>query len=113
MGSRQLLPCSKLIMIIKSKKKIEDGLIKAEFEGNYLKATHIQNLTPVMEEAYNERQASIGEGRKLIGDRLERIACIPSIIFAEHPEFIHDEKALRKWLRSDEGKVYRTSTRSI
>lgn len=99
-------------MIIKSHKKIADGLLKAEFEGDYLKATHIQNLTPILEEAYLERQAGIGEGRKLIGDGMERIASVPDIVFAEHPEFWHDMKALKKWLKG-EGKAYRTSTRSI
>lgn len=99
-------------MIIKTHKKIADGIIGAEFEGNNLKVRHIQNITPVMEEAYLERQAGIGEGRKLIGDQMERVACIPDIVFAEHPEFMKDMKALKKWLKG-EGSVYRTSTRQI
>ena len=107
-----MVPCPTLYMIIKSHKKIADGLLKAEFEGNKLKATHIQNLTPVMEEAYAERQAGIGEGSKLIGDGMERVACIPDIVFVEHPEFWRDMKALKKWLKN-EGAVYRTSTRQI
>lgn len=99
-------------MIIKSHKKVSDGILEARFEGELLKTTHIQNVTPVMEEAYLERQAGIGEGRKLIGNGIERIACVPDIVFAEHPEFLHDMKALKKWLKG-EGKIYRTSTRSI
>lgn len=99
-------------MIIKSHKKIPNGIINAEFEGKYLKARHIQNVTPIMEAAYQERQESMGKGRQLIGDRMERIACVPTIIFAEHPEFSHDEKALRKWLKN-EGSCYRTSMRQI
>ena len=99
-------------MIIKSNKKIEDGLIKAEFEGKKLKTLHAQNITPILEATYQERQESIGQSRQLIGDKMERIACVPTIVFAEHPEFIHDDKAFRKWLRN-EGAVYRTSTRSI
>lgn len=88
-------------------------MVKADFEDNQLKTLHIQNVTPIMEAAYAERQANIGEGRRLIGDGMERIACVPTAVFAEHPEFMSDMKALRKWLKSDEGKVYRTSTRQI
>lgn len=99
-------------MIIKTHKKIANGLVAAKFEGDKLKALHVQNVTPVMEEAYLDRQANIGQGRKLIGDKMERVASIPDIVFAEHPEFWKDMKALKKYLRG-EGKVYRTSTRQI
>lgn len=100
-------------MIIKSNKKIEDGMIKTAFEGDYLKVTHIQNVTPILEAAWEARQAMIGASRRIIGDGMEHIAYIPESVMAEHPEFWRDPEAMRKWLKSDEGQYYRTSTRSI
>lgn len=99
-------------MIIKTNKVFENNIVKAEFEGKNLKVLHAQNITPILEAAYEERKESIGQGRQLIGDKMERIATVPSIVFAEHPEFLHDDKAFRKWLKGD-GACYRTSTRSI
>ena len=37
-----------------------------------------------------------------------KIASIPPLVYFKHPEFHHDQKALRRWLQTDEGRVYRT-----
>ncbi len=37
---------------------------------------------------------------------MQRIATVPEGIFIEHPEFVYDEKAFLRWLKSPEGEEY-------
>ncbi len=101
-------------MLITTHKNFGEGLIAAKFDGDKLVARHVQNVTPIMEACYKERIANMGSNLPVLGDVWEKIASVPHIVFAEHPEFLHDGKALLKWLREDEeGRMYRTSTRNI
>lgn len=101
------------IMIIKTNKKLSEGLIDARFDKDKLKVLHRYDVTPILKAAYEERKASIGRFNPILGDKWEKVATVPSIIFAEHPEFEHDPKALNKWLKTEEGKAYRVSNRKI
>lgn|SRR5574337_199808 len=102
-------------MIIKTYKKLPTGLIAARHEKDKLVATHIENITPNLREAYLDRQANTGKDLRVTGDKFEKIAtAIPFAVFVEHPEFLKDEKALLKWLQfNEEGQQYKSTNRRI
>lgn len=79
--------------------------------GDVTKFLHVQDVTPILEQAYKERMA-VGNAHNY-GREWEKVASIPGIVLVEHPEFYEDQKALYKWLKSDEGRGYRTSTRNL
>lgn len=60
-----------------------------------------------------ELQKQCAEERKEFDPHFKRdreawkIASIPALIFFKHPEFHNDEKALRRWLATEEGRLYR------
>lgn len=103
-----------LKMIIRTHKRYTHGLNDVAFKGDKVKFLQIENVTPIMKEAYQARMQ--GDNEHSFGKSFEKIATVPSIVFVEHPEFLQDNKALIKWLKNSNpegGKCYRTSTRAI
>jgi len=88
-------------MLISNKPEI----IKADFSGDNMIVVHGQETYDIQEEAHLIRKYSdngFTEGRTM-----RHIARIPELVFAQHPEFNYDTKALMDWLKN-EGSCYRT-----
>jgi len=98
-------------MIISTPKKMQTGLVGMENVGELIRFQHVEDVTAVLEYAQKQRLA-VGSAHSH-GREMEKIATIPGAVLVEHPEFAYDKKAFRKWLKSDEGRGYRTSTRDI
>lgn len=92
-------------MIIKTNKNIE-GLAKIEYEKDNFIFTHAQNITPSLEQAHLLRE--FGNNGWSTDKNYRRIATIPSIEFVRHPEWAQDTEQIIKWLKSEDGKPYRT-----
>lgn len=80
-------------------------LYDTEMSGDHILFNHVQDVAPVIAMAERERKLSNNgwtstRNMQLVGD-------IPDVVFFNHPEFYNDDKALRKWLASDEGEPYR------
>lgn len=67
--------------------------------------THMSDNRELQKQCYEERREYDKSYRK---DRWARkIASVPALVFFNHPEFHNDEKALRRWLQTEEGRMYR------
>lgn len=83
----------------------DTGLLDIQYEGDKIKYTHVQQLDNAQEELAMMEAASSPDG--FSKDRtLRYIGTIPAIIWLQHPEFMHDTKALNKWLQSEEGRKW-------
>lgn len=92
----------------------DDGVITDTFDfvqdlgGGKVKLTHTQNVTDILQYAYNSRQG--GHTPKRGGD-MRQIAVVPSVVFALFPEMDGDLKAFKKWLFKEklEGRDWSTA----
>jgi len=101
--------------IIKSRKKLIEGLADVEFSEEHIKSTHVENVTPIFSANHKERE-SFGNG--WTGDRnMRRIARIPVLVAVEaeknHPGFLRDEYMMRKFLQTDTGKLCMTVKKGV
>ena len=81
------------------------GLVKAWNDGDKTHFTHMQQVDAIQQRAQRIRETCNGwtEDREF-----QMIGTIPETLLLEHPEFLTDEEALYKFLRSEEGSAYRT-----
>lgn len=102
-------------MIFKAKKNIfggeETGLLDARFYGDEFKFTHAQNIEPILAFCHNNRKEV--DPKAFNRNDWELIGTVPAIEFAKHPEWASDAESVEDWLKSDEGKMFRTSRRAI
>jgi len=83
----------------------DTGLLSVESEKDQFKFTHIQRLDDAEEEL--RMMEAHGSTDGFSKDRTMRyLGTIPAIIWLEHPEWQHDDKALMRWLQSDEGRKW-------
>jgi len=75
----------------------------------YVTNTVTENISPVLQRNYLMREGLIERPKNETG---HLIGSIPETVYAalikERPEFLTDDKALKNFLRSDEGAAYRT-----
>jgi len=95
-------------MIIRAK-GLKEGLNKIEYDKDKIKLVHVQKIEPYLKQCYLEREYR--EVNKKSDFR--KIASIPDLEFIRHPEFMYDSKALIKWLKSDEGKQFKTTRENL
>lgn len=89
-------------MIIKSKSE----LIDRKIEGDREVFIHMSDNREIIKQCAEERKNYDKMYKR--GRFARKIASIPALVFFNHPEFHDDEKALRRWLQTDEGRMYRT-----
>jgi hypothetical protein len=77
----------------------------SQYQGDYLLATHVQDIEPVVRMANRMREGTNNGWTQ--AKCFQMIGEIPDVVFFNHPEFYNDDKALRRWLNSDEGQPFR------
>ena len=82
---------------------------RIETEKDKLVFKHLQYNEGIKEKAELIRKHGDNGWTKGKGARL--IATIPVGVFVAHPEFYNDTEALRRYLQTDEGRLYKTTTR--
>jgi len=100
-------------MLIRSTKVFKDDLTSVEDSDDKARFNHIQNVTEIVESNHRQRIAGTGAYNHSYGKEMEKIATVPISVFVERPELMRDEKALMKFLRSEEGAPWRVSRRRI
>lgn len=82
------------------------GLTGVENKGDKTIFHHAQNVTPIMEQAHQLREA---DGNGWSKDRNYRhIGMIPETLFLSNPDWLKDPSLMVKWLKTDEGKQFAT-----
>lgn len=88
------------------------AIVESEAVGSdKFKLIHAQPIGDIMKHAYEYRKLD-GNGFT-DGKNMRKIASIPAIEFVKHPEWAHDTKAMKKWLKSEEGRQYLTVTKGV
>lgn len=87
-------------MIIKDTDAPDRGVIDATFEGDNLKVTHVQDVDPILKDL-QLRKLEQNEGGFSDDRSMRFLGTVPMSVFALHPEFLHDTKALVKWMETD------------
>lgn len=98
-------------MIFKTKKKLKDDIIEIIPVNESLKFKHIQNIDYPLEHARSIREFSDNGWTK--NRNFRQIGCIPSAEFVKHPEWMHEPELITKWLKSEEGRPYRTVNKGL
>jgi len=80
--------------------------------GSEFKITHVQPIADIVNEVQAFKSLDTRNGFSF-DKSVRRIASIPAIEFVKHPEWAHDQKALRKWLKSEEGRMYLTVEKGV
>lgn len=80
--------------------------MESELEADKFRILHGQQIDGILEECHAYRKLD-GNGFT-DGRNMRKIASIPAIEFTKHPEWAHDTKAMIKWLKSEEGRMYLT-----
>ena len=89
------------------------GILDMDFKTRYhkghrrdtLETQYIQNVEPIQAKVAMLKKET---DRGFTVDRtMQHIASIPMLIWVQHPEFVHDQKAVERWLRTEEGAPYR------
>ena len=87
------------------------GTIDVQYQKDKIVFTHVEHIDPYMQFAYEARKNPNNGFSK---DRTWRhIARIPVLEVIKHPEWFHDSKALKKWLKSPEGERFRVVRKGI
>ena len=87
------------------------ALMGIEANGDNLLYNHVQNITPDLEFCHEMRNAP---GNGFSDDRQRRhIGRIPDMIWLEHPEWNDDPELVKKWLKTEEGRPFRTVGRGL
>lgn len=104
-------------MLIKAKniKTNDNGIARLEsyFDGDKFYFKHAQKVDDILESTYLDREH--GDNCFSKDREFQKIASIPMLEFIRRPELLHDEtgKSLIRWLKSDEGGLYRTTKGGI
>lgn len=102
-------------MLIRSNRIVTDetdsALINSRVDGEKILFTHVQNVEPMLRDAHYLREHSNNGFSK--SREYQKIASIPMLEFLKHPEFRENDKAIIKWLKTDEGRMYRTTRGGI
>lgn len=93
-------------MIIRSN-KVQEGLIQKDTKGDQFIFTHAQCVDPAMERAESLRQSTNRGWNQT--KTMKLVASIPVIEFLRHPEWNSDPNALKRWLSSDYGRLFKVS----
>lgn len=87
-------------MIIRDELAPDRGIADVQIDGDLIKVQHVQDIDPILSDLALRRKEQNDGGWS--GDRtMKFMGTVPSSIFVIHPEFIHDTKALVKWLEHD------------
>ena len=86
-------------------------ILRAKYEGEKFKIQHGELIQPIQEDAQIIKEHT--DNGWTDERNFRQIASIPSLVFMQHPEFLHDDIALRRWLRSEEGSRYTTVRKGI
>ena len=89
----------------------KNTLMEVEHKGDKTIFHHVEDLSPYMKEAKRLRDAE-GSNR-MKGDSYLRMAVLPPLIFSKYPHLRDDEKALKKFLESDEGRRFKATNRRL
>jgi hypothetical protein len=81
------------------------AMIDLKAQGDQLVATHAFDPSVAMEIASHSRRYSDNGFTR--SRTMRHIGEIPVDILVQHPEWMRDKKALKRWLRSEEGRPYR------
>lgn len=95
--------------IIKSRGYIENGLHSIDAKGDNLIYTHVEDVMPYQEYAYLQRKG-IGNGFSK-KRHFRKIASIPPLVWMELVKKCGGnppEKEIRKFLKTEEGKMFKT-----
>lgn len=83
-------------------------LVKHNFDGDKEIFTHMSDNRELQKLCAEERKEFDPHFQTEKQRPFRKIASIPPLVFFKHPEFHNDEEALRRWLQTDEGRMYRT-----
>ena len=86
-------------------------ILRAKYEGEKFKIQHGELIQPIEADVQDIREHT--DNGWTDEKNFRQIASIPSLVFMEHPEFLHDDLALRRWLKTEEGRRYRTVRKGI
>lgn len=82
------------------------ALVGVENKGDKKLFHHVQNITPTLEMCHQMREA---DGNGWSKERTRRhIGSIPEMIFCQHPEWQKDPNLISEWLKTEEGRPFRT-----
>jgi hypothetical protein len=87
-------------MIIKDDTAFDRGIQDVRFEDDQLIVDHVQDLDPIYADL-KLRKENQHEGGFSKNRNQRFIGTVPMSVFALHPEFLTDTKALMNWLAND------------
>jgi len=82
---------------------MDEGIWSARIDGDECRIFHAQKTDDIDLQNHIERES--GNNGWTIDRSMRKIASIPALEFAKHPEFTQDEATLKKWLKK-EGRRY-------
>jgi len=94
-------------MLFKAKFKKSHGLLDVGYEKDKFIFRHVQNVDVIKRRVQRIKHGN--EKGWSTGKEFKMIASVPELEFLKHPEWATDEKALYRWLNSDEGRDYKVS----
>lgn len=95
--------------IIRSRHGIADGIADVQYHGDKMSVTHAQDVIPFYEYAYSQRKRpGNGFSKKR---QFRKIASVPTLAWYELVKRCGgnpSEKEIKRFLNSEEGKMFRT-----
>lgn len=87
-----------------------DGLLNITTKKDKMVVTHIQKLDPLLEACQDLRKLDSRLAKK---PAFRLIGKIPPLALRFHPELAKDPKAALKFLKSEEGKIFKTTNEAL
>jgi hypothetical protein len=102
------------VPIIRSRESLSDGIGAVEYQGDKFKFTHVQDVNPFYKYAHEQRKE---QGNGFSKDRqFRKIASVPNLVWFEFVKRCGGqptEAQIRKFLRTEEGKMFTTVEKGI
>lgn len=98
-------------MIIRTTKKIPTGLKDIKADKDKFIFRHVENIDGALTKAHLLRTYSNNGWTEK--KHFRQIGCIPTAEFVRHPEWIHEPSLIVRWLKSEEGRPYRTVSKGL
>lgn len=100
--------------IVRSRAPLANGIAGVEYKGDQFKFTHVQDVSPFQEYAYEQRkEQGNGFSKKR---QFRKIASVPNLVWFEFVKRCGGqptEAQIRKFLRTEEGKMFTTVDKGI
>jgi len=105
-------------MIFRARTRTDDELVTkntrimdSSVKGDVFTLKHAENVSGIIESANNDRL--YGNNGWTKDKTMRKIATLPASILLKYPHLIKDKKALKKWLQTPEGMLFRTTEGGI